>query len=92
MKRKIVDEPKGARTSSGFATPRIEHSATPIEAGDRERQRLGDPQHDDEREDRREGVLILVEIQRRQEHHEERGGPEEEPGRAASAFEAFLAG
>jgi hypothetical protein len=57
----------------------------------RHRQRLGNPEHDDRREDRREPVRLGLESRhRQQEQRDEHGGSEKHPGPAAHALEADL--
>ena len=60
MKVRIVVDPKGANTSSAGATREQDDRRNANHAGDRNRHRLADPQHDDPEQHRCQGLLIGV--------------------------------
>jgi hypothetical protein len=64
--------------------------ADPQQGGDRDRDRLADPPDNDEREDRRQPVLIAVEVERQQQDHDEQHRAQHQADVAAQPFEALL--
>ena len=58
--------------------------------GHGDRDRLGDPPHDDEGEDGGEAMLVRLEVERDQQHRREHHGAEEQAHGAAAALEALL--
>ena len=100
MNRKTVSSAKVPKTTSVAASPSAgggvassrATSATPTSAGGRNRDRLGDPPGDDEREDGGEPVLIGLEVERDQQDEREQQRPDEQTHRPPSALEALLGG
>ena len=67
---------------------RAEHDAE--KRRHRDRDRLGEPPDDHEREDGGEAVLVPVEVERDQQHRREDDRAEEQADDAAAALEALL--
>ena len=62
----------------------------PEQAADRDRHRLGDPQHDDEQQRGGELLLVAVHVERQQQEDQEDRGRQEQPDRAPRLLEALL--
>ena len=71
MKRKIVGLANGRNVSPAGATCRMIAQGRSEQRGHRERQRLGDPEHDDQRHDGGQAVCLRTERRERPRQHEQ---------------------
>ena len=90
MKTKITGSANEANAWRTGATRRMIASTGPSMRGDRQRQRLGDPEHDHHRQDAGQAVRGRRDRQRRRDQRDEEQRPEEQADRAAPVVELLL--